>query len=797
MFRRLGSFTVRHRGLVLAGSLVFVAVAAVVGTGVFGRLSAGGFADPSAESTRAKDFLASHFHTGDPNLVLVVDAHTHGTATSPGVDAPDVEAAATSLEQRLAARPDIAQVASYWSFGRVAPLRSTDGNSALVLARIGGDEDAVDKAVQPILDRFTGDKGPITVTAGGQAPVFREVSTTIKHDLGHAEEIAVPITLVLLVLVFAGLVAAGLPLVVGMVSVLGTFVTLWVVTGFTSVSVFSINLVTAMGLGLAIDYSLFIVSRFREELLAGRSVDEAVVRTVSTAGRTVAFSALTVGVSLSALLVFPMYFLRSFAWAGIGVTLVSMFASVLTLPAVLALLGTRVNSLRLWRRSSHSVPGESGFWHRTASWVMRRPVLVSLAVVGLLVFLGLPFLRVNFGTPDQRVLPATAPARVATDRLGTDFASNEAQAFPVVASQAAGYSDTLVGAYAAQLSRLDGVARVDASTGRYVGGRRVLPPDPSLASYRVDGAARFSVVPRVTPISDAGEQLVHHIRGIAPTIGPVMVGGAAAQLVDSKAAIADRLPLAAGIIAFATFALLFLMFGSVVIPLKAIVLNLLSLSATFGAMVWVFQEGHGASFLGFTPTGMTDITTPILMFCIAFGLSMDYEVFLLSRIKEEHDRTGDNTASVAMGLERTGRIVTAAAALLAVTFLAFSTSSITFIKLFGLGLALAVLMDATLVRATLVPAFTKVAGEFNWWAPRWMRRIYDRIGFSEHELDDEEALHADDEDDIAGHGSSESRPRSSSGDPDVLAASLGLVEHGGIGEDRHPLAGVEESSPFR
>jgi len=562
--------------------------------------------------------------------------------------------------------------------------------------------------------------------------------------------------------VFGGLVAAALPLAVGVVSVLGTFFTLFVVTQFTDVSIFSINLVTALGLGLAIDYSLFIVSRYREELARGRTVEQAVIRTVETAGRTVAVSAITVAVSLSALLVFPLYFLRSFAYAGIGVTLVSVISSILTLPALLAVLGHRVNSLKVFGRTPRPVNPDGGFWHRVAMFVMRRPVAIATTVIAVLVLLGLPFLHVNFGVPDQRVLPADSPARAVSDRLATEFTSAEASAFPVVATAATDATDESISSFAQTMSSLPGVARVDAPTGRYAAGALLIGPDPSLDAFRStvapDGtettsptAVRFSVVPSVEPISTAGEQLVTDIRRLdASSIGGVQVGGASAALVDSKAAIGDKLPLAAGIIALSTFVLLFLMFGSVVVPLKAIVLNLLSLTATFGAMVWIFQEGHLSSLLGFTPTGLTDTTTPILMFCIAFGLSMDYEVFLLSRIKEEHDRTGDNTASVAAGLEKTGRIVTAAAGLLAITFIAFSTSGISFIKLFGLGLTLAVLMDATLVRAFLVPAFMKLAGEANWWAPRWMQAIHRRIGFSESGPDDD-----DDIEDSGGCGSGE------------------------------------------
>jgi len=760
MFTRIGHLTVRRRRLVLALSGIFVLLGAVLGTGVFGRLQAGGFEDPASESARAARAVASDFGSGQPNLVLVLDA-ADGT-----VDSTATAAAGDRVLATVATDRSVAEAVSYWSLGRVAPLRSTDGAAAIVLARVtGSDNEVLDAAKRITADAGAGGggaAGAVRVQSAGLLAVNGAVTSTIEGDLARAESIAVPITMVLLVLVFAGLVAAGLPLVIGVVAVLGTFLTLFVISLFTDVSIFSINLVTALGLGLAIDYSLFMVSRFREELARRPRaewnkddralVEAAVVRTVETAGRTVAFSALTVAVSLAALLVFPMYFLRSFAYAGIGVTLVAAGASLFTLPAVLAVLGRRVDAGRIGGRHraerralAAQAPPEAGFWYRTAMFAQRHAVPVALAVVALLVLLGLPFTRIAFGVPDERVLPGGDPARVATERLRTDFSSDEADAFPVVVTAAVG--DAGVDAWAARVSALDGVARVDAPTGRFIEGAKVVPADAALARQRIDRAVRLSVVPSVTPISAEGEQLVGAIRSLpapaAATAGEVLVGGRSASFVDTKATIAARLPWALGLIALTTFVLLFLMFGSVLVPLKAIVLNVLSLSATFGAMVWVFQWGHGAGLLGFTPTGLTDLTTPILMFCIAFGLSMDYEVFLLSRISEEYRRSGDNTTAVALGLQRTGRIVTAAAALLAVTFLAFATSGITFIKLFGLGLALAVLMDATLVRGLLVPAFMRLAGNANWWAPAWMRRIHDRFGFSEADEADADVTDAD------------------------------------------------------
>jgi RND superfamily putative drug exporter len=721
---RLGRFTVVRRKLVLAGTALFFVLAVTLGGGVASHLTSGGFTDPDSESSRAADAVKRDFGKQEPDLVLLV------TAKRGSVDDTDVAGTANALTSELAGEPQVARALSYWSAGSPPPLRSTDGRQALVLASLRGGDDKMHDAAATLSPRYSGDHGSVTVRVGGFAEVFRQVNQQVEQDLLRAELIAFPITLALMVLVFGSVVAAGLPLLVGVLAIVGTFLVLLLVSSLTDVSIFALNLTTGMGLGLAIDYSLFIVSRYREELHAGRAPNDAVVRTVQTAGKTVAFSALTVAVALAALLVFPLAFLRSFAYAGIGVALLAGITAVVALPALLAVLGPRVNSLRVLRRDPKPV-GE-GVWHRIATFVMRRPVPVALAVVALLIVLGLPFLRIQFGLPDDRVLPSSVSSRQVQDDIRSRFVSNEARTLQVVAS---GIGDPdarsdQIDRYAAALSQRPGAARVDAVTGSYIRGQHVAGPGPVTARFQARDATWLSVVPSVEPYSDAGERLAHAVRD-TPAPFPVLVGGASAELVDSKASLFSRLPLAAGLIAGATFVLLFLMFGSILVPVKALVLNVLSLSATFGALVWIFQDGHLSGFLDFTPTGTLPATVPLLLFCLAFGLSMDYEVFLLSRIKEEHDRTGDNTRSVAIGLERTGRIITAAAVLISVVFIAFATSGVSFIKIFGLGLTIAVLMDAFVIRATLVPAFMRIAGEANWWAPNWMRRLHDRIGISE------------------------------------------------------------------
>jgi RND superfamily putative drug exporter len=454
--------------------------------------------------------------------------------------------------------------------------------------------------------------------------------------------------------------------------------------------------------------------------------------------------------------VFDLAFLRSFAYAGLAVSALAGVYAVVVLPAVLAALGPRIDAWSVRRKPAPEAGSDltGGFWHRMATTVMKRPVPITVGVIALLLVLGAPTLGMKLGLPDDRVLPAGKASRAVQDEVRTGFSSREVGAAAVVATNVPAPADRAadVDAYASRLAKVDGVARVDAETGIYCGsagelagtrctpGELVVPADasPTLTErFRRPTATYLSVVPDLEPLSDGGEQFARDLRAVASPFDDVQVGGQSAELVDTKASIFHDLPIALGIIAVVTFVLLFAMFGSVVVPAKALVLNLLSLSATFGAMVFIFQEGHGSGLLDFTATGSLAAATPVLMFCVAFGLSMDYEVFLLSRIKEEHDRGSDNVTSVALGLERTGRIVTAAAALISVVFLSFSTSQVSFIKLFGLGLTLAVLLDAFVIRGTLVPAFMRLAGEANWWAPRPLRRLYERYGISEHvDLDD-------------------------------------------------------------
>src|SRR4051812_11417391 len=711
-----------------------MALAGAIGGGVAKELSGGGFDDPKAPSEQAAALLHAQFGSGTPTIALLL--------TSKGnVDDPAIAAAGQKLAAQFAGERGVTQVVSYWSVGRPETLRSRDGHRALVLARIqGSDDQMVDRAAE-LTPSYSKSIEGFDVRVGGIAETFNEVGTTIEHDIVRAEVIAFPVVAILLVIVFGSAIAAGLPLLIGVLSILGTFLALHITVQHTDVSIYSVNLATSLGLGLGIDYSLFMVTRYREELRKGRGEHNAVVETVRTAGRTVLFSAITVGLSLGALVVFPLYFLKSFAYAGIAAVFFALVGALVVLPAALAVLGNRVDSFDLRkpvRRLIGMAPPrekalDEGFWHRVATTVMRRPIPVATAVIALLVLLGTPFLSAAFSLPDDRVLPKAAQAAQVGQVMRDEFPGNEFAALSVVAPSVGAAGAPELNHYALALSSVDGVGRVDAATGTYADGRQVAPAGPASARFAAGGGTYLSVVPDIESMSARGEQLVRDLKAVGSPYKDVLIGGQAARLVDTKASLVSKMPLALGLIVVATFVLLFLFTGSVVVPVKALLLNMLSLSATFGLMVWIFQEGHLTRFIGDpSVTGALDTTTPILMFCVLFGLSMDYEVFLLSRIKEEYDASGDNNRAVALGLERTGRLVTAAAALLALVFLAFVSSDISFIKLLGLGTAIAVMVDATLIRGALVPAFMRLMGRANWWAPRPLRRLHARFGLAEH-----------------------------------------------------------------
>ncbi|WP_406450224.1 MMPL family transporter [Streptomyces sp. NBC_00876] len=710
--QRLGGWTrfvtARPR-LALLTALVITALAVFAGSGVADRMGSGGWESPHAESTYATKALEREFPASQPNLLLLLDS---GTAS---VDDPAVAAEAARLTERLAAEKDVIGVRSYWQ-GRTPALRAEDGKEALIAARIEGDDKAAGEVLDRIAPEYRGAHGPVHVSVGGPVAVRHEMQTIIQDDLLRAEMIALPVTLVLLVMVFGSAIAALLPLGVGIVAILGTNAVLRGITEFTDVSVFAQNLTTALGLGLAIDYALFIVRRFREELAAGADTREAVGTTLRTAGRTVLFSALTVAVSLAAMLVFPQYFLRSFAYAGIAVVLLAAAAALILLPAALMLLGPRVNSFdlrKLLRRGRGESDGaESGRgWGRFAALVMRRAPLFAFATSVGLVLLGLPFLGVKFGTADDRQLPATAESHVVQQHLREGFPGSPGGGLDVLAEGAA--TPAQFAEYRSRIAGLPGVLRVDG------------PVTEGQAAY-------FSVLAEGEPVGEQSQRLVKDLRAEHAPFD-TSVTGTAAVLVDSKDAIADRLPWAVGIIAVVTLLLVFLLTGSVLIPVQAVVLNALSLTAMFGAVVWVFQDGHLSGMLSFTSTGDIETTLPVLMFCVAFGLSMDYGVFLLSRIKEEYDRTGDHEQAVGFGLRHTGGLITAAAVILAVVMVAIGTSRVTNTKMLGLGIALAVLMDAMVVRSLLVPSVMKLMGRATWWAPAPLKRFHRRFGLSEGE----------------------------------------------------------------
>lgn len=702
---------------VIAVAALATVLLALFGVPVANRLCACGFQDPTSESTHATQLLTERFDQGDVQLLIVVTAPDGATSAS-------ARAAGTDIVDQLHRSPHVATVTSAWTAPppAAAQLISNDGRSGLVIAGLRGGENDSQKYAKELSSQIGHDRDGVTVRAGGVAMVNVQITEQSQRDVLLMEMIAIPLSFLVLVWVFGGLLAAAVPIAVGVMAILGALAVLHLITFTTDVSIFALNLSAAMGLALAIDYTLLMVSRFRDELAEGTGRDDALVRTMVTAGRTVVFSATTVALSVAAMALFPMHFLKSFAYAGVATVGFTLAAALVVTPAAIVLLGDRFDALdvrrllrRVFRRRTPvRRPVERQFWYRAPKFVMSHAVPIGLAVVALLVLLGAPFFGVRWGFPDDRVLPASASSHQVGDQLRNDFGANFEAAVTVVIPDTAGVGPAELQRYVADLSQVPDVASVSPP---------VFAGDSAFLTVE-------STAPLFTDRSEAQLDALHAV----PAPSPVLVTGTAQVNRDSVAAITSRLPLVLGVIAVIMLGLLFLLTGSVVVPLKALVFNVLSLTAAFGAMVWIFQDGHLAA-LGTTPTGTLTANIAVLLFCVAFGLSMDYEVFLVSRIREfwlASNRTrADNDESVALGVARTARVITAAALIMSISFAALIAANVSVMRLLGLGLTLAVLADATLVRMVLVPAFMHLMGRWNWWAPTWMTRLHNRFGLND------------------------------------------------------------------
>jgi len=716
MFEAWGRALARKRWLALAITLLFVVFAGVWSTRVFGALSSGdNFTPPDSQSQQEANQAAQVFGRNDADVVVLYRSAAMTVAN------PAYRQAVTAALSALP-KADVAGLTTYWSSGSPS-LVSTDQHSTYAVLQLTGADDAARHTTYDAIKSKLTPAGlaaeGVTAHVGGNVPMEVAINAEVTADIAKAEAFSMPVLLILMLLIFGSLAAACLPLAIGAVAILGSFTVLRLLTMATTVSVYSVNITTILGLGLGIDYGLFMVTRFREELHRQPTVEQAVARTVATAGRTVAVSGVTVAAALTSLMLFPEDFLRSMGYGGVATVAVDVLAALTVLPALLAVLGHRVNALRIRRSVQRPARDEtSGAWYRLARSVMRRPLVYLTVIIVVLLALGAPFLRVSWGGTDARTLPAAATIRQVAETLDTDFPVNSTA--PIEALVTGPVTPAQLSAYLHRVEAIPGV------TSTQVTGVKAGPGTGR------DSVVRAEIGYAAATVSPAARHIVAEIRDIAPPAGTaVLVGGTTAGLVDELASLGSTLPWMALLVCLSTFVLLFLAFGSVVLPVKAIVMNVLSLAATFGVVVWIFQWGHLAGLLRFTPTGSIDPTMPILMLAIIFGLSMDYEVFLLSRIRERYDQTGDNTASVAAGLQRTGGVITSLALLLVVVVGAFSVSGITFIKLMGVGMIVALIVDATVVRILLVPATMRLLGRANWWAPRPLRRLYARYGIKE------------------------------------------------------------------
>jgi RND superfamily putative drug exporter len=695
MFEKLGHTLVRRKKSVFAIYLIGILLAGAIGSGVFSRLESGGYSDPNSDSYKAYEYLQDVFKVEDPSVVLVVEAPTAASD-------PSVFATVSKLETKIKAEAHVGKTLSFWSTGGAPSLLSKDGKAGFLFVYSDKSEwGTIQELGKSIQAKYDGKFENLKVYASGTGVFAHAINSKISKDLALAESISIPLTFILLAFVFGGLVASAMPLVVGVSAILGSFLIMYLLTLFTGVSIFALNLITGLGLGLGIDYSLLIVNRFREELHAGKSVEDSIVNTVATAGKTVFYSGLTVVLTLISLVMFPQMFLKSFGYAGVTVVTMAVLGALVALPALLAMLGNKIDNVVV--RKSAIAPKEDGRWADTARFVMRKPISVVVLSLIILTVLAAPIKNIVFSQVDSQVLPANNSAAIAARVIIERFPGQEGNPIEIIVPKGA-FMGTQINQYTTEISQLPGIIRIG---------------DSQVAGDDV----RVTAIHAMGPRTPEAEKLINDLRAIRAPEG-TLIGGVAADYADTQHGTAKTLPWALLWIAIGVMILLFVFTGSIILPIKAVLLNILSLAATLGAVTWIFIDGHLKWLVGdFTVTGSLDTGSVILIAVVTFGLSMDYEVFLLSRIKEEHESGKSNIESVATGLQRSARIITAAAGLLAIVFASFMLSGVTSIKMLGFGVAFAILLDASLVRALLVPALMRLFGERNWWAPKSLKRF--------------------------------------------------------------------------
>jgi RND superfamily putative drug exporter len=764
MFSRWGAFVYRFRRSIALLAIVIAVAGAALSTQTASALSSGGWLDADSESAKVSERLDSEFGAGKSSVIALF------RSTTPGADARS-QAFQDAIATATAGLRSVPHVSGIIGYAETADPRfiSAAGDAAYVVVQL----DVTDEASVAIVDEIRAAIAPppgYTSQLTGYGPITKDSAEQSEKDLQKAEVVSLPIVAIVLVLVFASLIAAGMPLLVAGLAIPSSLALIYIVAQQVEMSIFVLNIATMLGLALAIDYSLFIVSRFREELRRGRTVAEAVERTVATAGKAVAFSGIAVAIGLSGLLLFEAPAIRSIGIAGALVVICSLVFALTFLPAILGMLGHRVNALSLaglrhrFRPIADGVePARGRRWERVAHAVMRRPFAVLVPTLAILLIAGSPFLRLEQGVPGAEIYPPGVESRDAYVALQTEFAPGETTPIVILADVQGSPTDLAnvraLDTYAASIDALEGIDRVespftlhDPTTGTLLtpeqvaalfalpAGQRPPAVDALIARHIRGSTVRLDAISPLPPSKPAATSMVPRIRAIDPGTGiSTEVGGSAATGHDFLVSQADRAPYAVGLTLLASAAILFLLFGSLIIPIKAVIMTLLSITASFGAMVWIFQEGNLANVLDFTPLGYTIAGNPIIMFSVIFGLSMDYEVLLLSRIQEAYRRTGDNTASVAEGLSKTAGVITGAALIMVSVFAAFALAEIITIKSIGVGMAIAVAVDATIIRVLLVPATMRLMGRWNWWAPGALGRFADRLGFSHVEDDDDEA----------------------------------------------------------